>query len=559
MPKPSVAALLAPLLLAACTAASPETPPMSSTVPDTLLTVAERSDYRATARHAEVVALVDALVASSPLARRGSLGLTFEGRDIPWMTIADPPVETPEEARASGKLVVFAFANIHAGEVCGKEALPVLARDILLDPQQPRHAALLSELVLVLVPIYNGDGNERISTTSRPNQDGPAEGQGERPNAQGLDLNRDCMKLESPEGRAMARFLTAWRPHLVLDLHTTNGSFHRYLLTYAPPLNPEGHPAPLAFVRDRMLPEVSERLLARTGYDTFLYGNFEERDGDRHGAWATYSAQPRFGAQNHGLRGHASILSEAYSHATYRERVLATLEFVRECLDHAVEHADTLREAVETGWIETAAAVPRARGDGQLEAVDVSLTPVVAAHLATVGLRHTIAAAPEPAVIHGWVETVDADGRVRPTDEPRDYTVRHLDRFEPTVEVRRPLAYLVPPGFDAVLETLATHGLETEPWTGEVELPVEVARVDAVDRAETAFQGHHEVRLEVSTRRERRAPGPGWTVVPVAQPLGTLAVYLLEPLSDDGLVTWNALDAHLAVGEDYPILRWVAE
>jgi len=34
-----------------------------------------------------------------------------------------------------------------------------------------------------------------------------------------------------------------------------------------------------------------------------------------------------------------------------------------------------------------------------------------------------------------------------------------------------------------------------------------------------------------------------------------LAAYLLEPASEDGVVTWNLVDARLAAGRPYPILR----
>ena len=105
--------------------------------PDDLLTVAERSGFKATARHAEVVALCEALAKSSPSIRLTELGKSGEGRSLPLMIVSDPPVSTPAEARASGKLVVFLFGNIHAGEVDGKEALPMMVRDLVAKPGHP--------------------------------------------------------------------------------------------------------------------------------------------------------------------------------------------------------------------------------------------------------------------------------------------------------------------------------------------------------------------------------------------------------------------------------------
>jgi len=91
-----------------------------------LLTVAERSDWQATATYAEVIELLDSIQERSTVMRRAQLGRTAEGRSIPLVILANPPVASAAEARASVRTVIFAFGNIHAGEVCGKEALLML-------------------------------------------------------------------------------------------------------------------------------------------------------------------------------------------------------------------------------------------------------------------------------------------------------------------------------------------------------------------------------------------------------------------------------------------------
>jgi hypothetical protein len=50
---------------------------------------------------------------------------------------------------------------------------------------------------------------------------------------------------------------------------------------------------------------------------------------------------------------------------------------------------------------------------------------------------------------------------------------------------------------------------------------------------------------------ERVAPA-GSFLVSTAQPLGRLAVYLLDPESDDGLTTWNFFDPSLRPGAEHP-------
>lgn len=501
-----------------------------------LLTVAERSSFQATSRYDDVVELLDALEAhdgEDGVMSRGSLGTTVEGRDIPLVMLADPPVADAEEARATGRLVLFAYGNIHAGEVCGKEALLMLAREIVAERDREDVRALLDRVVLILAPIYNADGNERIDVANRPGQVGPAEGTGERPNAQGLDLNRDHIKLESPEAQAHVRFLTEWDPDVVIDTHTTNGSIHRYVLTYAAPQNPSAHPAPLEWTRDVLLPAVSERLLRRTGYRSFFYGNLD-RGRTR---WETYSSQPRFGAPYRGLRNHISILSEAYAYATFEERVLATLEFVRECATYAAENAETVRALRDRAARETILAGRHADGSEP------------------VGLRHRVAPFDGLIPILSEFGSRGEDGRWHTTGVPVTWLVRHYGRFEPTVFTTRPRAYLIPPGLDAVVRKLRQHGILVTPVPDEVDAEVEVDRVDTVTRAPREFQGHREVRLEVTRRSEPRRIGPGWQRVDLGQALGTLALYLLESRSDDGLVTWNLLDPWIEAGRDYPILR----
>jgi dipeptidyl-peptidase 4 len=73
-----------------------------------------------------------------------------------------------------------------------------------------------------------------------------------------------------------------------------------------------------------------------------------------------------------------------------------------------------------------------------------------------------------------------------------------------------------------------------------------------------AFQGHREVRLEGTWRGERRQLATGTYVIPAGQPLATLALLLLDPRSDDGLATWNFLDAALRPGGDFPVVRLAA-
>lgn len=501
------------LLALFCSAADVPPPPAE------LLTVAEASDYSRTATYDDVIALIDRLDARSDILRRASMGTTVEGRDIPLIILADPPIESAQAAHASGKPIIFALGNIHAGEVCGKEALLMLTREIATRPDHE----LLRELIIVIAPIYNADGNERFAPVAdnRPGQLGP-KGVGIRPNAQGLDLNRDYVKLEAPETRALVSFLNEWDPHLTIDTHTTNGSRHRYTLTYDTPLHPTTHPAITNLLRQQLLPTVTERVKQRTNYDMFCYGNFNEAQTK----WATYSSNPRFGGNYQGLRGQMSILSEAYSYAPFRDRVLCTLAFTREILRWAAEHAEDMIAVHEQVRRDTIDAGRNPQPDD------------------TIALRDRFSAFHDPAYILGYKGD---------TDMPTTHQVVHLGRFEATRSIARPFAYIIERGCDNVIDNLRAHAVAFEPFAGVA--TVESMRITSVDRAERAFQGHQLVQVEADTFIKQRDFPPGSHIIYTAQPLGTLIVFMLEPESEDGLAAWNFFDVYLREGETFPVHR----
>jgi len=492
--------------------------------PASLQTAPELTGANATTTYPEVARLVTAIAARSPIAHESKLGESFEHRPIPMLVIADPLITTPAQAHDSGKLVVYCFGGIHSGEACGKEALLQLARDVTLHPDKPDNRALLDNLVLLIVPLYNPDGDTRRAPGNRPGQIGPVDGMGQRANAQGLDLNRDHVKLESPEARAQVDLLNTWDPGVIIDTHTTDGSYHRMALTYAPPLNPSADEQLIAFERDAFLPEVERRMRDRHHLETFAYGNFNK---DKT-AWTTYSANPMFGGPYRGLRNRMSILSEAYAYSTFAQRIAATEAFVRECLQLTAER----RHAIER--LEQAAdATPQSE----------------------IGIRHDYAPPSQRRAIPGWVETLSDSDHMVPTGAPRGYEVDVIDRFFATKSVPRPSAYLIPPQLAPIVDQLRSHGIRVDPIAQTMDPHVEIDQIKAIEPASRPFQGHRMLTIETDRTVGVRTVGPGWWRAPTDQPLGTLLVYLMEPESGGGLAVWNFFDPWIKIDGQWPVLR----
>ncbi len=503
----------------------------ASAAGEELLTVAESSDFTRTATHAEVVVFLERLAASSRSVSLSELGRSHDGRSIPLVIIADPPVATAEEALRAGKPVALLIGNIHGGEVCGKEALLMLARELGAPAGHAGHR-LLDTVIVAMVPLYNPDRNERFSPENRATQNGPAQGVGVRQNGQGLDLNRDHIKLEAPETRALVRFLGEWDPALIIDTHTTNGSYHRYQLTYDGPRNPAGDRRVIEYVRDTMLPEITRRLRDANGIETCFYGNFN----DYHTRWESYPAFGRYGTQYGGIRNRLAVLSEAYAYSSYRERVLSTHAFVSACLEFLARERGTIQDLIR--------AV-------DASAVDAGRKP---APDDLVAIASRAASAPDKVQVKGYVEE-SREGRSVATDAARDYEVELVNRFDPVKTVRRPYAYLIPAELAGIIEKLREHGLELETLREDIDLSVEAYRIDVSHRADVPFQGRRLTEVSAPARQITRRVSAGTVVLRLAQPLGALAVYLLEPESEDGLCLWSFFEGALTVGSDYPVLR----
>jgi hypothetical protein len=512
-------------LFLAAVAAAQTAPPAAPPAPETR---AERTRFAETSRYDDVMAFLREVDRRSPLVHLTTFGYSYEGRPLPLAVVGRVKDASAAAVRATGLTRVYVQGNIHAGEVEGKEVLQMLLRDLAAG----RHPEWTSSMVLLVAPIYNADGNERVRLDQRTLQNGPLGGVGQRPNAQDLDLNRDHMKLDSPEARSLAGLLRDYDPHLGIDLHTTNGTYHAYQLTYATPLHPNTSANLTGWLRKDWLPVITRRIKTRDGWDFYYYGNLPgpavSASGGaplvsaRERAWYSFDHRPRFNNNYLGLRNRLAILSEAYAYLPFDERVAVTRRFVEEILTFAHANAARIREVV--------ADADRERLAGRTLALSAELAR------SSDGVD----------ILLGGVDRVThpltGKEMLRRTDERRVERMPEYGVFAPTATAVVPRAYLVPPSLARLVELLAAHGVRTAPLERDAEMDVERFVVTATRLAERPFQGHRERTVQGAWKASRETVPAGTLVVAMDQPLARLAFTLLEPQSDDGAVNWNVLD-----------------
>jgi dipeptidyl-peptidase-4 len=494
---------------------------------DKLLTVAEKSEFKSTSNYNDVMIYIEQLKKSSKFIRVEAIAESVEGRNVPLMIIGNPLPKSPVSVMNDNRIVIYIQANIHAGEVEGKEAVLMFARDVL-SGQFPE---LLKNVIFLMCPNFNPDGNEQISPTNRTYQNGPVNGVGVRYNGQFLDLNRDAMKAESPEVRGViSKVFNQWDPAVFMDCHTTDGSYHVEPVTFTWMVNPNGDNSLIYYMRDKMIPEMSGTLLKKYKVENCFYGEFNDMMKPENG-WFYDASEPRYMSNYYGLRNRLGILNENYVYAGFESRVKGCYFLIRSLADYVSLHKNEIKNMLN---------------EADKRTVQRGLNPVVTDSFA---VEYKVRPAPEKVTIQTYeAEPVaDANGRMRfqRSDRQKTVTIPYLIDYYPSKNVKFPFAYMLTVNDPGVIELLKIQGIKLEKLTEPAKIDVEKFEISELEGAPRLNQGHYTNTIKGKFLKDTVAFPAGTIVIRTAQPLANLAAYLLEPQSNDGLMTWNYLDRYL--------------
>lgn len=479
---------------------------------DPWITPTETSGFSRTPRYDETIAYLRRLAAAAPEIQMVSLGKSPEGRDI-WMAVVSRErAATPESLKAAGKPVLLAQAGIHAGEIDGKDAGLMLLRDLTV---RGTKRALLEKASFLFVPIYNVDGHERFSPHGRINQRGPQE-TGWRTTAENLNLNRDYSKLDAPETQAMVRALNAWDPDLYMDLHVTDGLDYQYDITFGWN-GPHAWSPSIARWLDSALRPAVTRDLEAMGHipGPLILGVAEDSAPEKGIVDATGGV--RFSVSYGDARHLPSVLVENHSLKPYRQRVLGTYLLLESALGLLGRDAQNLRAAITSDRARRPSELPldwKFR-EGKPDTIE----------LKGIEFRRV------PSPISG-ADRVEWTGKRVP-----QRLLFH--RMEPKAKASRPAAYWIPASAHEVIERLLLHGLRVDRLTAPREVDVAMYRLSDSKLATDPFEGHVAVTAKASLEKRRERFAPGSVRVPTDQPLGDLAMLLLEPACPDSFFQWG--------------------
>ncbi len=475
----------------------------------------ESSDYENTLKYFQKIA------DKTPYVKINTIGLTPQGRELKVIIVSKDKAFTPEQAKKTGKAILLIQNGIHPGEVEGKDACMLLLREILITKEKLH---LLDNTILLIIPVLNVDGHERLSPFNRPNQSGPKK-MGWRTNALNLNLNRDYLKADSTEIRAFLNLFNDWLPDFMIDNHTTNGADYQYHVTYGIETHQNIDRGLISFIEKKYLPT----LLKKVEDDGFIIGPYMEfKAGRIESGIIDLPAPPRLSHGYCATQNRICLLVETHSLKPFANRVFSTKSMMEHSI-HLVNdnHKELIflnkqadKETVKN-YLSTKKKFPLVlKGNGKFDKYLFK------------GFQ--------------WYDEYSelTGSTVRKyTNEPIEIEIPIFNKANSAKKIIVPVAYLIPQQFSNIINVLKAHQIRFNILKSTKNVKVEKYRFENVQFAPRPYEGRQLPTFNCNAFTEKIDVEAGTLIVYTNQRQLRVIVNLLEPEAPDSFVNWGFFNA----------------
>ena len=481
------------------------------------LTLFEKSNQQKSPSYQETISYFKKFVDQTPYANMFTIGMSPQGREIKCLVIAGNEEFTPEKAKKSGKAIILIQNGIHSGEIEGKDACMLLLRDILITKEKFH---LIKNAILLIIPVFNVDGHERLSPFNRPNQNGPLM-MGWRTTAHNLNLNRDYMKADSFEMKAWLKLFSDWLPDFMIDNHTTNGADYQYHVTYG--LERHGNISEYlsGWIKEKYLPQI----IKKVEKDGFLTARYIEFKGEKlTDGLIDYPMLPRFSTGYCAVQNRICLLVETHSLKPFSNRVFSTLSIMNNTLDFINRN---FQELIAINKKADNHTINYHYKKGKVLPVDYEDTGE-SENLSFQGFE-------------SYEEDSEITGNkvVRYTKNPITIDVPIFNKTRIKFAANVPKAYLIPKEFSYLVDILTLHGVNHEVLPASTEVLVERYKFTNDEFFSRPYEGRQQVKLGILTIDEKIKLPKGTFIVRTNQRTLRVIVNLLEPMAPDSFVKWG--------------------
>lgn len=475
-----------------------------------------QAQLNTTPTYPELIGTYQELAQSHPTAARLlETGKTDAGLPLHVLVIDPSGKFDPAHSRQQGHLVTMVMNGIHPGEPCGINASITFAERLLDNPEEG--------MVYLIIPVYNVGGALNRSSTSRVNQVGPEE-YGFRGNAKNYDLNRDFIKMDAANTSAFTSLFHAWRPHIFVDTHTTNGADYQAPITLIHSTPEKMQRMQGALLERETVPRLYRKMNER-GYPMVPYVNTVS--GTPESGIRSFDDLPRYSMGYTSLWNTLSFTTEAHMLKPFEVRVNATLAFLESLHEVAQGQKSTLlalRKSADEKVAETRTFTTSWELSGEVDSLLFAGYQVDSLTSAVTGLP-----------------------RIRYNrDRPYEKKVPWFHAFEPAREFTLPASVIIPQGWTEVIERLAANGIEMETLQEDVTMDVQALYIESFESTETPYEGH---ALHRNTTYRKRPVTmhfrAGDVQVKCNQAGNRFLAHVLDPSGADSYFNWNLFDAVL--------------
>ena len=453
-----------------------------------------------------------------------SYGSTDFGQPLHLMVLSKSKIFDPATLRKNNKRIFLINNGIHPGEPEGIDASMMMARDLLKGNKLPE------DVVICIIALYNIGGSNNRSGTSRANQNGPL-AYGFRGNSKNYDLNRDFIKTDSKNSQAFQQIFNTWQPEIFVDTHTSNGSDYQYTMTLIPTQKDKLNPIVSSYLTNILVPNLYSQMKEK-GYNLIPYVNSVSEIPDS--GITGFIESPRYSTGYAALHNVIGFMPETHMLKEYHERVNSTYKLLNTYVDIIVRDAKVIGENKRKADIYTAQ-----QKDFPL---DWKLNRSVYDSIEFKGFE----AKYKPSEVSG------IDRLYYDRNAPYSKKIKYWDKFEPTITVTKPIAYIIPKAWDKVIALLQLNNVKMHQLTSNTKINLEMYYIADMKTSQQPFEGHY-IHSNVTLKPVEQSIQfySGDYVVYVNQANNRYIVETLEPQAIDSFFNWNFFDSILGKKEGY--------
>jgi hypothetical protein len=490
----------------------------------------EKSNGLESATYFEAIEWYKNLDKLSPQVLMKQMGMTDAGYPLHVVLVSTDAKFDAAQWHKQNKAVILINNGIHPGEPDGIDASMLLLRDIVLGKLQ-----LPNNIALAIIPVYNIGGCLNRGSTSRANQNGPTE-YGFRGNAQNLDLNRDFTKNDSKEAKAFAQIFHLLDPDILIDNHVSDGADYQPTMTLLTTQYDKLGKNLGSWLKNNFEPQLYKGM-AEKKWDMIPYVNFETTDFGK--GMEMFYDPPRYSSGYAALFQTIGFVPETHMLKPFKDRVLSTYALMQTVIEKASVNSITLIAARN----EEKRLVQEQNTFALSWAVDTTKNSSI--------------------IFKGYEQAFkpsDATGLQRMYyDRTKPFTrqVNFFNVFNPSNFINVPAAYIIPQGWNAVVDLLKLNNVTVKQLSNDTIIEVEAYKIEDYKSYPRPYEKHHKnFAVKTSFFKQKIKFLKGDYIIAMNQRTNRYIAEMLEPTGDDSFFAWNFFDAILQQKEGYSDYRW---